>query len=334
VNQIDTLTGFPQFQSGFQLGWILLPLVLLAGWWTPGRRSGRRSPWGLAGPAWVIGSLLALDGWGSHRTVVAVPGGLLLALAMLFAGAELAARTPNPKFIGFVLTLPGALLLATVRDLPGPGWVPVLVVVATTFGGPCAADVDRRAARSGLGPVLWLVTVIGVYATVPDTELIRPLVGVAIPLALAGWPFRVARLGAGGAAAGTGLLLWVAAIEGVGRPGSVVGAAGALGLLLVEPLGTKLLKRRVRPWSRSLTPAWFGVAFVAAHTAVVAWATRVAGMVDTGGAALAILVPGLVAGAAIGGKLGLSKRVRSTRRGSRRRQSRARRSHPSASTRR
>ena len=47
---------------------------------------------------------------------------------------------------------------------------------------------------------MWLITVFGVYATVPDTELVRPLVGVAIPLALAGWPLRAARLGAGGVA--------------------------------------------------------------------------------------------------------------------------------------
>ena len=39
-----------------------------------------------------------------------------------------------------------------------------------------AADLDRRGARLGLGPVIWLITVFGVYVTVPDTELIRPLV--------------------------------------------------------------------------------------------------------------------------------------------------------------
>ena len=100
-----------------------------------------------------------------------------------------------------------------------------------------AADLDRRAARLGLGPVLWLLTVFGVYVTVPDTELIRPLVGVAIPLALCGWPLRVARVGAGGAAAGIALLMWVGAAEGYGRPGSIVGAAAALGLFLVEPAG-------------------------------------------------------------------------------------------------
>ena len=198
-----------------------------------------------------------------------------------------------------------------------------------TLGAPSAADLDRRAARLGLGPVLWLVTVVGVYATVPDTELIRPLVGVAMPLALCGWPLRVARLGAGGVAAGIALLMWVAAAEGYGRPGSIVGAAGALGLLLVEPVGRVLLRRRVVPWSRVLSARAFALVFVGAHVLVVAYATRIAGFQADGGPAFVLLVPGLVAGAAAGGLLGLSKRLRpGGSPGGRRRRSGAHRTGP------
>ncbi|MGZ4675006.1 MAG: hypothetical protein ACXVJZ_12505 [Acidimicrobiia bacterium] len=333
MNQLRTLVDFPQFQAGWTAGLILAPIVVLLGWSSRSRRQGRRSPYGLVGAAWVLGSLAALDGWFGDRVLVPIPAQLVWGLVVLAVGAELAARTPNPKFIGFVLAFPGALLVATATDLGAGGrWVTPLVVVTTTFGGPLAADVDRRAARVGLGPVLWLVTVIGVYATVPDTELVRPLVGVALPLALTGWPLRAARIGPGGAAAGTALLLWVAALQGYGRPGSIVGAAGALGLLLVEPLGRVVVRRRFQPWSRALSVRWFTLAFVAAHVVVVAYATRVAGFQADGGPALALLVPGLLGGAALGGFLGLSKRVRPHNAwfGPRRSKRTARRTHPAS----
>lgn len=336
MDPLTTLTGFPQFRTGFVAGAWLLVLVVAVGWSSRSRRHGLRSPWGLAGPAWVVGSLLALDEWGGFHGSPRVPDRLIVALVVLFLGAELASRTPNPKFIGVLLAFPGALVLASALTPDRPGWVGPLVVVATTFGAPCAADVDRRAARLGLGPVLWLITVLGVYVTVPDTEIIRPLVGVAVPLAVSGWPLRAARLGAGGAAAGIGLLLWVASFEGLGRPGSIVGSAGALGLLLVEPLGRKVVHRRFRVWTRRWPVGRFEVAFVATQVVVVGYATRVAGFAQDAGPATWLLIPGLLAGAAVGGMLGLSKRLRPERAwfGPRRNRASSRRAHPSASRRR
>jgi hypothetical protein len=313
VNQLETLFGFSQFQSGWWAGWVFLPVVAFAGWVVVSSGRTRRAPWGLVGPAWVLASLLALDGWLRFDHVTDIPAQLLWGLLAVAAANELASHTPNPKIIGCLLVAPGAYVVATSTDFAGPGWVVPLVVVAITFGAPSAADLDQRGARLGVGPVMWLVTVVGVYATVPDTELIRPLVGVAMPLALCGWPLRVARLGAAGTAAGIALLMWVGAAEGYGRPGSIVGAAGALGLFLVEPVGRALLRRRVVPWSRVLSTRTFVVVFLAAHVLLVAWATRVAGFQDDGGPALALLLPGLLVGTAAGGLLGLSKRVRSGR---------------------
>ena len=338
MNQITTLMDFWEFQSGWALGWLALPVVVLLGWSTQARRHGRRSPYGLVGIAWVVGSLVALAGWSGHDPVLGtagfgeIPTQLLVGLALSAVAVELAFRTPNPKVIGCILGIPGAVLVGTASDFPGPSWTAPLVVVTTLVGGPLAADVDRRAARLGLGPVLWMITVIGVYATVPDTELVRPLVGVAIPLAIAGWPLRAARLGAGGAAAATGLLIWVAGLDGYGRPGSIVGAAGALGLLLVEPPGRLALKGRVRPLARRIGVKGFVAAFIGAHIVVVFWATRVAGMAETGVPAAALLLPGLLVGAALGGFLGLSKRLRPDRTwfGPRRNRSASRRAHPSA----
>ena len=310
MSPFTTLWDFRQFQSGWWAGWAFLPVVAFAGWVvvTSGRKP--RAPWGLVGPAWVLGSLLALDGWLHFDQIAVLPDQLLWGLLAAAAGNELASHTPNPKILGCGLVLPGAWLVATSTDFAGPDWVVPLVILTIALGAPMAADLDRRGARLGLGPVLWLITVFGVYVTVPDTELIRPLVGVAIPLALCGWPLRVARLGAAGAAAGIGLLMWVGAYEGYGRPGSIVGASAALGLFLVEPVGRALLRRRVVPWSRVFSTRTFVLMFVGIHFLLVAYGTRVAGFQDDGGPAFALWVPSLAVGAALGGLLGLSKRVR------------------------
>lgn len=313
MSPFTTLFDFRQFQSGWWAGWAFLPVVAFAGWVVVTNGRTKQAPWGLVGPAWVLGSLLALDGWLRFDHLVDLPAQLVWGLLAVAAANELASHTPNPKIIGCLLVLPGAYLVATSTDFAGPDWVVPLVTITVTLGGPMAADLDRRAARLGLGPVLWLITVFGVYATVPDTELIRPLVGVAIPLALCGLPFRVARLGAGGAAAGIALLMWVGAAEGYGRPGSIVGAAAALGLFLVEPVGRALLRRRVVPWSRVMSTRAFVLVFIAVQVLLVAYGTRIAGFQSDGGPAFALWVPGLAVGVALGGLLGLSKRVRPAR---------------------
>jgi hypothetical protein len=104
--------------------------------------------------------------------------------------------------------------------------------------------------------------------------------------------------------------MWVGAYEGYGRPGSIVGAAAALGLFLVEPVGRALFRRRVVPWSRLMSTRAFALVFLGVHVGLVAYGTRIAGFQEDGGPAFALWVPGLVAGAVLGGVLGLSKRVR------------------------
>ncbi len=237
-----------------------------------------------------------------------VPATLVWGLVLLALGAELAARTPNPKVIGMVLAFPAAIVVGVAQDFRGPGWVRPLVIVSITVVAPLAGDLDRRAARLGLGPVLWLVSVIGVYATVPDTELVRPLVGAALPLALVGWPLRLGRLGAGGTAAAVALLVWIGALEGYGRPGSIVGAVGALGLFAVEPVGRALFRRRIVPLARTLPVAAFGLAFVLAHVLMTWYGSRVAGFARTGAGATVLILPAIPVGIAIGGVLGLSRR--------------------------
>ena len=209
-----TLIDFPGFQDGFWWGLLATGVVLGAGWVAVSIRRGSGTPLGLAGPAWVLVSLGLLGGWiGSNRTDV-IPSGLLWGLLVLVIGGELADRTPNPIFIGMVFSVPGAFIVGLSREFPGPAWTKWVVVVVVAIGGPLAADLDRRTARLGLGPLLWLVAVAGVYWTVPDTERVRPLIGAAVPLAFCGWPKQWSRMGAGGIGAAVGVFAWVAAIEG------------------------------------------------------------------------------------------------------------------------
>ena len=118
-----------------------------------------------------------------------------------------------------------------------PAWVVAILVVGPALVGTAAADFDRRASRTGLGPQLMLISIVGLYATVPDTELVLVLLGAMVPITFLAWPRVFACLGSGGAYAAIGLYLWIAALEGAPRPGSIVGAVAALGVLVAEPIG-------------------------------------------------------------------------------------------------
>jgi hypothetical protein len=164
----------------------------------------------------------------------------------------------------------------------------MLVFVTIVAGGALVADVDRRTARRGLGPLLFAVSVGGVYATVPDTEQALVLLGVAAPVALLGWPLRRAGLGAAGSPAAVAVLAWSAAVGGVGRPSSIVGAVGCLGLFVVGPVS----RRAVRTSASTV---------VAAHALLVLVSARVAGLRPTVRAAVVVVLFELVIGVAVWG---------------------------------
>ena len=328
MGPIRTLVDFPGFQAGFWWGLLALGVVLTAGWAAVSMRRGSGTPLGLAGPAWVLVSVGLLGGWiGNSRTDV-IPTGLLWGLLVLTVGGELADRTPNPIFIGMVFSVPGAFIVGMSRDFPGAPWTKWVVIGVVAIGGPLGADLDRRAARLGLGPLLWVIAVAGLYWTVPDTERVRPLIGAAVPIAFSGWPKRWSRMGAGGIGAAVGLFAWVAAIEGRGRPGSVVGAVASLGLFVAEPIGARLAKGRLAALSRSVKVGAYEWCLLGSQLLVVGYASRVAGLEATAGAAMLLLVPAILVAVALGGFVRASKRLRpgSDRSASRRRRSRTRRS--------
>ncbi len=137
---------------------------------------------------------------------------------------------------------PGAAVVILLGDMPEGAPVAV-AVVAVALAAAAVVDFDETHRDGALGLPLLGLAVVGVILTVPDTERAAALLGVAIPLSLAGWPLRLMSLGPGGAAA-VAAVGWVCALAGASRPGALVGGIASLGLMLAEPVGRRLAKRR------------------------------------------------------------------------------------------
>ena len=115
----------------------------------------------------VVATLIAF------RDQYNLPSRLVVGVALLaLAGA--CASFIRPAFVRCFAAIPGAAFVAL--SLVGvPRWVKGVVFVAIVIGAPLLAASDHRAPR--VAPPLFLVTVAGVYACVPDTEFARILVG-------------------------------------------------------------------------------------------------------------------------------------------------------------
>lgn len=260
-----------------------------------GARVVRRTPG--RGPAPIAGLLLAAAA--SVGVVVAGTATLALVAGLALAtgawwlghGAVGTAAGPGRWAVSAALLLGGlAVVTADAAELSAPGRV--LVVAAGAATVLSLLGFDRRSPHATVGPVLVALTAGGVYATIPDTEAARVLMGAAVPVAVLGWPARSATLG-GGATVLAGLLVWVVAAGGHVRPGAVVGAFACLGLLAADPAarlvsGGSLLDRLPR------SPAGT-VALLVAQTVVVLVAARVAGPHQSASDAAAVAVPLLAA---------------------------------------
>jgi hypothetical protein len=295
------LFGASQFSIGVLVGALALVVALPAalGLAALFPKRGRRP--GLVGPVFAVATVLALDGTLGTDVIWPVPGAVVTGLALMWLAGQIAGLTQAPWLVGPIAAVPGAVVLAGANEGLPAGWVPVVIVIGSVMIGATAADFDRRTARFGLGPLLLFVTVAGIYVTVPDTELMRAVVGVALPLVLLAWPYAAASVGAGGAYAAVGVLLWITPIDGIGRAGSIVGAVGAFALLYGQPLGRVLaarLESRMRiPQYRLRRPREM---VVGAQVVLVLYATRIAGRAETASEALVLLVPGIVASVAFG----------------------------------
>jgi hypothetical protein len=314
MTPVSDLVGSTEFAIGLLMGSIALlvalPAALGLGALFPAR--GRRP--GLVGPVFAVASVFALNGSLGTDEIVSVPGEVVLGLALVWLAGTIGAATRHPWLVGPLASLPGGFLIAGANAGLRDGWVPVLIVVGIAVVGGTTADLDRRGARYGLGPLLFFIAVGGIYFTVPDTELMRAIVGVALPLVLLAWPYAAVSLGAGGAYAGVALLLWIAPIEGIGRPGSIVAVLGAFALLVGEPLGRALVPRLVGRVRLNQFPIARPRALVVGSQVVLTlYAARVAGMVQTAFAAVLLMIPAVAVSVAFGVFLVLPERRRRRR---------------------
>jgi hypothetical protein len=268
-----------ELRTGLAAGTVALVIGVLV---SVGLRTRARPRWGTAGLLFAAAALVGLDL--THDA----PGGLVGGTALVALGAGVAAAARLPLAVRLAAVAPGAWLVAAHGAIPGEPWVRVLVFITIVVGGALVADVDRRTARLGLGPLLFALSIGGVYATVPDTEQALVLLGVAAPVALLGWPLRQAVLGPAGSPAAVAVLAWTAAVGGVGRPSSIVGAVGCLGLFVVAPLSRRSV--------RTSAPV-----VVATHALLVLVSARVAGLRPTVSAAVAVVLLELVVGVAVWG---------------------------------
>jgi hypothetical protein len=276
-------------RGGLEVGLPLAVLVLLLG-----TLVGNRPwlPWLTGGVVAGVAATIALD----RRD--GLPGEVLAGLWLLL-GAGIAGwlgRRALGERGGLAIAcgaaLPGALLVATSSSTPDVTWVRVLVVATSVGAGPAAAWWERAAGREVGGLVLLVVSTGAMWTTVPDTERSLVLLGATAPLAAVAWDPRRWRLGVASPMVMT-TLVWVATQDGAARPGSIVGAAGGLGVLLVGPVVARLA------WvgsSRGDRVAGLGhlALLVALHAACAAWAARVSGLSRTAAGATASLVPALV----------------------------------------
>jgi hypothetical protein len=235
----------------------------------------RREPLPAAGLALALAAVVAINVVSDDE---AISGAHVLGVASAALGALVANRLPLPPWSRPLLVLPGAALTVgamQIADRPAVMWptVAAAAVLAVLVG-----DSDRIHASTAAAPPLLAVSIAGMYATIPETGQILPVLVVAIPIALLGGPLRLARLGAPGAAATVVLLAAIVAEGGQTRPSSIVGGLASLGVLALEPL----VRARVTP-AQPPPDSWTSprlLSLAAVHVVVVAVAARIAGLLD------------------------------------------------------
>ena len=207
--------------------------------------------------------------------------GLILGLGLLVLAGLATFRSP---LVRMAFAIPGALVVAlTTLALPGAAVLGTLGIpysrrVATVFLTAMIVllavlvdSFDRRFAATTVATPLLAISVVSVFLTVPDTRIVLLAAGAALPWLVAGPPAKLARLGRSGSYAAVGMVVWLVATGGLGRPLSLFAGIATLGVLVVEPL-VAALRGQDEPRSDaggSISDATL-VAVVGAHIAIQA----------------------------------------------------------------
>jgi hypothetical protein len=246
----------------------------------------------IGGLALCVGVVIAMTRGDSsvHPSPWLLPGLLLLALA-----GRLSVRLPVAMPIRGALFVPGGLVLTASISKHSDGAFVLLFFLLLVATSTAAADFVHWYPIQDTGMALAAISLAGLYVAVPDTERAAIALGVAIPLALTGWPIRAAHVGPGGAAALVGLLAWLASAESASTPAVVIGAVGCIGVLtyasVMRRAGVNLGQRRIG----AAVPA--AIPVLATHVLVVAMCSRWAALRELAVASILIATCALVGGA-------------------------------------
>jgi hypothetical protein len=257
-----------QFGAALRFGALASGVVLVVALVRRGRGRG--------GPFQGAGVLIAAGGLWGITDSRPVPLAVVLGVVGTGAVAGLASVRPIPLWCSLSLALPFGWAIGFRGDVVAPGWEQLLVAIAASAGGLLAAAFDHAWREQGLGITLLVVTAVGIYTTVPDTEAALAVLGVALPFLALGWPLRVASLGCAGSATAVATLMWAGSVGARGRPASIVGVVACLGLLVATPLGGLLRPRAVAILRRASAQAVV-LTLLAAHVVVVIAAARIVG---------------------------------------------------------
>ena len=300
MGKVTQLTDTWQFRNGLLGGFAAVACILMLA-----AILGRGARPAIAGVGAAGAALAALQGYGPFRAAHALDGSVLLAIAALGLGGlaiqtvgqivgQIAGQKPRPLhlLVQAACLIPGGGLLAYAFRDAQPTWVPVVLGLAAPCITIATIDFDQFHRRRGFGPALILVTALGIYVTVPDTEGARVLVGATLPLIALVLPRPAATLGGAGVALLVGIMLSITAAEGAPRPGSIVGAIAGFGFLVVEPIARRVLPElKGRDGHDPQGHLRNTIVAVGLQSIIVAWTCRVAGL--SVGATRATLISGV-----------------------------------------
>jgi hypothetical protein len=249
------------FRAGLLIGTLGAAVLLLAG-----TRLQRLRPASVA----VLAALIVL------ARIDVLPGALVAALAVVAAGSLLLVDRDVPKAAWPAVWLEGAVLVAVAVGGGGPGWLDAFTIVLAFAAAGCVGSLGARPSPRGFEPILIVLTVLGVYGAVPETDPVRVVVGALLPaVALGLW--RAPFWDRAGASTLAALVVWAAAAGGQTRPAAVIGSAVCFGVLLVDPLVVGALPGTARAVRERGRVTRLG-ALVVIHAGVVAFGSRVVGL--------------------------------------------------------
>jgi hypothetical protein len=232
-----------------------------------------------AGAVAAIAALVSLTVT-ERREMLSIAG-----VAIVFAGAALTRRVPGPFWL--VGAVPGAAILAGALHPPVPDWAAVTLFAVVAIVAPCAMAADMGSPR--LVPPLLAISAFGMWATTPDTEHTRALLGALVGAAVLFFDRRL-RAGPGGNAVIVALMTWASVVDGYPRRGAVVGAVACFGVVVLLPvMGLARVRIRAAPV----------VIVIGVQLALVLVASRVAGLRQSAFAALAIAACAFIIGALV-----------------------------------